>query len=55
MSESFQITSRIYGSIVKREVFDGAGLFTRAQLYGQCEPVNHSWKNVGFETLWGLP
>ena len=42
-------------SVVECGVFDGAGLFTWAQLSNIYEPVNYTRKIVGFDTFAGFP
>jgi hypothetical protein len=43
------------GIIVECGVFNGAGLFTWAQLSNIYEPVNYTRKIVGFDTFEGFP
>lgn len=43
------------GVIVECGVFNGAGLFTWAQLSNIYEPVNYTRKVVGFDTFSGFP
>jgi hypothetical protein len=43
------------GIIVECGVFNGAGLFTWAQLANIYEPVNYTRKIVGFDTFEGFP
>jgi len=45
----------INGIIVECGVFNGAGLFTWAQLSNIYEPVNYNRKIVGFDTFEGFP
>ena len=45
----------INGIIVECGVFNGAGLFTWAQLSNIYEPVNYNRKIVGFDTFAGFP
>ena len=54
-SEIFKIISGINGSIIECGVFNGAGLFTWAQLCEIYEPVNHSRRIIGFDTFGGFP
>ena len=45
----------VAGSIVECGVFNGAGLFTWAQLSNIYEPVNYTRKIIGFDTFSGFP
>lgn len=45
----------IPGNIVECGVFNGAGLFTWAQLVNIFEPSNYTRKIVGFDTFQGFP
>lgn len=45
----------VNGAIVECGVFNGAGLFTWAQLANIYEPVNYTRKIVGFDTFEGFP
>jgi hypothetical protein len=45
----------VNGIIVECGVFNGAGLFTWAQLSNIHEPVNYNRKIVGFDTFEGFP
>lgn len=54
-SELFQKILNINGVIIECGVFNGAGLFTWAQLSNIYEPVNYTRKIVGFDTFEGFP
>jgi hypothetical protein len=45
----------VNGAIVECGVFNGAGLFTWAQLANIYEPVNYNRRIVGFDTFAGFP
>src|SRR3954451_25342279 len=45
----------VNGAIVECGVFNGAGLFTWAQLANIYEPVNYNRKVIGFDTFEGFP
>lgn len=45
----------INGSVVECGVFNGAGLFTWAQLANIYEPSNYTRKIIGFDTFSGFP
>lgn len=45
----------IPGNIVECGVFNGAGLFTWAQLVNIFEPSNYTRKIIGFDTFQGFP
>jgi len=45
----------VNGVIVECGVFNGAGLFTWAQLANIYEPVNYTRKVIGFDTFEGFP
>lgn len=51
----FERILHVNGVIVECGVFNGAGLFTWAQLSNICEPVNYNRKIVGFDTFSGFP
>uniref|UniRef100_UPI00049100E1 TylF/MycF/NovP-related O-methyltransferase n=1 Tax=Microvirgula aerodenitrificans TaxID=57480 RepID=UPI00049100E1 len=51
----FQQILPITGVIVECGVYNGAGLFTWAQLSNIHEPVNYTRKIVGFDTFEGFP
>jgi hypothetical protein len=51
----FESILHINGIIVECGVFNGAGLFTWAQLSNIHEPVNYTRKIVGFDTFEGFP
>lgn len=51
----FEKILRINGIIIECGVFNGAGLFTWAQLSNIHEPVNYNRKIVGFDTFEGFP
>lgn len=53
--ELFKRILGINGSIVECGVFNGAGLFTWAQLSNIHEPSNHTRKIIGFDTFSGFP
>lgn len=53
--EIFKRVLGINGSIVECGVFNGAGLFTWAQLSNIYEPSNHTRKIIGFDTFDGFP
>ncbi len=54
-SELFKKIIDINGSIIECWVFNGAGLFTWAQLSSIYEPTNHSRKIIWFDTFEGFP
>jgi hypothetical protein len=54
-AELFQKALHVAGSVVECGVFNGAGLFTWAQLSSIYEPVNHTRKIIGFDTFTGFP
>src|SRR3954470_20387514 len=45
----------VNGAIVECGVFNGAGLFTWAQLANIFEPTNYNRKVIGFDTFEGFP
>ncbi len=45
----------VNGSIIECGVFNGAGIFTWANLSEIYEPVNHTRKIIGFDTFEGFP
>ena len=51
----FESILNVNGIIVECGVFNGAGLFTWAQLSSIYEPTNYSRKIVGFDTFDGFP
>lgn len=51
----FEKILHINGIIVECGVFNGAGLFTWAQLSNIYEPTNYNRKIVGFDTFEGFP
>ncbi|MEE9929645.1 class I SAM-dependent methyltransferase [Microvirgula aerodenitrificans] len=51
----FQQILHINGIVVECGVYNGAGLFTWAQLSNIYEPVNYNRKIVGFDTFEGFP
>lgn len=51
----FEQILHINGIIVECGVFNGAGLFTWAQLSNIYEPINYNRKIVGFDTFEGFP
>jgi hypothetical protein len=51
----FERVLGVNGIIVECGVFNGAGLFTWAQLSNIHEPVNHTRTIVGFDTFAGFP
>jgi len=51
----FEQILNINGIIVECGVFNGAGLFTWAQLSNIYEPVNYNRRIVGFDTFEGFP
>ena len=51
----FEKILHVNGIIVECGVFNGAGLFTWAQLSNIYEPVNYNRKIVGFDTFEGFP
>lgn len=53
--ELFQRILDVNGVIVECGVFNGAGLFTWAQLASIYEPVNYNRRIVGFDTFEGFP
>jgi hypothetical protein len=54
-AELFQKALSVAGSIVECGVYNGAGLFSWAQLSTIYEPVNHTRKVIGFDTFSGFP
>src|SRR4051794_20718204 len=53
--ELFRKVLHVNGAIVECGVFNGAGLFTWAQLANIYEPVNYNRKVIGFDTFDGFP
>lgn len=53
--ELFREVLDVNGAIVECGVFNGAGLFTWAQLSNIYEPVNYNRRIVGFDTFEGFP
>jgi hypothetical protein len=53
--ELFRKVIDVNGAIVECGVFNGAGLFTWAQLSNIYEPVNYNRKIIGFDTFEGFP
>lgn len=53
--ELFKRILDVNGSIVECGVFNGAGLFTWAQLSNIFEPTNYTRKIIGFDTFEGFP
>ncbi|QXL84223.1 class I SAM-dependent methyltransferase [Comamonas sp. NLF-1-9] len=53
--ELFKKILGVTGIIVECGVFNGAGLFSWAQLSNIYEPANHTRKIVGFDTFNGFP
>jgi hypothetical protein len=53
--EIFKRILNVNGNIVECGVFNGAGLFTWAQLSNIYEPSNHTRKIIGFDTFSGFP
>lgn len=53
--ELFKRILDVNGSIIECGVFNGAGLFTWAQLSNIYEPTNHARKIIGFDTFAGFP
>lgn len=53
--ELFKRILNVNGNIVECGVFNGAGLFTWAQLSNIYEPTNHTRKIIGFDTFAGFP
>jgi hypothetical protein len=53
--ELFRQVLDVNGAIVECGVFNGAGLFTWAQLSTIYEPVNYNRKVIGFDTFAGFP
>ena len=51
----FEKILHINGIVIECGVFNGAGLFTWAQLSNIYEPVNYNRKIVGFDTFAGFP
>lgn len=51
----FEKVLHVNGVIVECGVFNGAGLFTWAQLSNIHEPVNYNRKIIGFDTFEGFP
>ncbi len=47
--EIFKLITAVQGSVVECGVYDGAGLFTFAQLSALLEPLNHRRKLFGFD------
>ena len=54
-SEIFNKILHVNGAIVECGVFNGAGLFTWAQLSNIYEPINYNRKIIGFDTFEGFP
>lgn len=54
-TELFKKIIHINGSIVECGVFNGAWLFSWAQLSSIYEPTNHTRKIIGFDTFEGFP
>lgn len=53
--EIFKRVLGLQGSVVECGVFQGAGLFTFAQLSAILEPYNHQRRVIGFDTFEGFP
>jgi hypothetical protein len=53
--EIFKQIININGVIIECGVFNGAGLFTWAQLSNIYEPTNYNRKVIGFDTFEGFP
>ena len=53
--ELFKKVLDVNGAVVECGVFNGAGLFTWAQLSNVYEPVNYNRKVIGFDTFEGFP
>ena len=53
--ELYRKVLEVNGAIVECGVFNGAGLFTWAQLATIYEPVNYNRKVIGFDTFAGFP
>jgi hypothetical protein len=53
--ELFKRIINVNGNIIECGVFNGAGLFTWAQLSNIYEPNNHTRKIIGFDTFTGFP
>lgn len=53
--ELFKRVLNVNGNIIECGVFNGAGLFTWAQLSNIYEPTNHTRKIIGFDTFAGFP
>jgi hypothetical protein len=53
--EIFKMIVNTTGVIVECGVFNGAGLFTWAQLSNIYEPINYTRKVIGFDTFSGFP
>jgi hypothetical protein len=53
--ELFKRILTVNGNIVECGVFNGAGLFTWAQLSNIYEPTNYTRKIIGFDTFSGFP
>src|SRR3954451_16114453 len=53
--ELFKRVLDVNGAIVECGVFNGAGLFTWAQLANIFEPVNYNRRVIGFDTFDGFP
>jgi hypothetical protein len=53
--ELFRKVVDVNGAVVECGVFNGAGLFTWAQLSNIYEPVNYNRKVIGFDTFEGFP
>ncbi|MEC0370785.1 TylF/MycF/NovP-related O-methyltransferase [Paenibacillus chibensis] len=53
--EIFKQILHINGAIIECGVFNGAGLFTWAQLANIFEPTNYNRKIIGFDTFEGFP
>jgi hypothetical protein len=53
--EIYKQILNINGAIIECGVFNGAGLFTWAQLANIFEPTNYNRKVIGFDTFEGFP
>src|SRR3954452_15539415 len=53
--ELFRKVIGVNGAVIECGVFNGAGLFTWAQLSNIYEPVNYNRKIIGFDTFEGFP
>jgi macrocin-O-methyltransferase TylF-like protien len=53
--ELYRRVLEVNGAIVECGVFNGAGLFTWAQLASIYEPVNYNRRIIGFDTFEGFP